>query len=112
MNTEERFMNQDLSLIELYEQSSDSFVNVIKNRKEYPGLFDVSQILKEDYMKGIDIISFILKKYPKSLTDREVYIILMNVMDGNVSDDFIDSLERLLKSPRYKCEVKNRRAKY
>jgi len=65
------------TLLELYEHDQDMFIDLINNRKKNWGLFDVTKSLDEDFAKALDMISFIVSRFPQSLTEREVYVILM-----------------------------------
>jgi hypothetical protein len=102
------------TLLELYEHDQDMFIDVIHNRKKNcGGIYDVSKSLDEDSYKALDMISFIVSKFPQSLTEREIYLILMktsNPQDSAILPrETLDKMEKMLKNPRYKTEVSNYR---
>jgi hypothetical protein len=104
------------SLLELYEHDTDMFLDLLKNRKNNWGLVDVTMSLDEDYTKAIDMISFIVSRFPQSLTEREIYHILMktsNPEDSSVILHYtiLDRMEKMLKNPRYKSDVRMLRSK-
>jgi hypothetical protein len=103
------------TLLELYEHDQDMFINLIKNRKKNWGLFDITKSLDEDFTKALDMISFIVSRFPQSITEREVYFILMKTSNPNDSPIFhyaiLDKMEKMLKNPRYKSDVRTLRNK-
>jgi hypothetical protein len=108
---EEPMLSVMPTLLELYEKDPDMFVKLIENRKKHWGLFDVGKSLDEDYIKALDMISYILSRFPKSLTEREIYYILMrtsNPKDSPVIFHYtiLDRMEKMLKNPRYKSDVR------
>jgi hypothetical protein len=96
------------TILELFLGDQDMFISLIKERKN-TNLFDISKSLEENHTKALDMISFIIKNYPKSITEREAYKILMTVMvnDNKVylSNDIISKLEMKIKNPRWKMEI-------
>jgi hypothetical protein len=99
------------SLLELYEHDQDMFIDLISNRKKHCGLFDVTKSLDEkNTPKALDMICFIVSKYPESLTERENFIILMRT-SSILPKDILDKMEKMLKKPRYIKTVSNYRAK-
>ena len=103
------------TLLELYEHDQDMFIDLIRNRKKNLGIYDVSKSLDEDYTKALDMISFIVSKYPKSLSEREIYLILIKTSNTEESSvlprEILDKMEKMLKNPRYTTEVRNLRNK-
>jgi hypothetical protein len=99
------------TLLTLYENDPAIFMDIILNRKN-AGLFDVSKSLDEDFGKALDMISFIVSRHPTFLNEREVYHILMKTSNPEESQtilnrDIIVKLEKMLKNPRYKSQVKS-----
>lgn len=103
------------SLLELYEHEPDMFIDMIKNRKKNWSLFDITKSLEEDFGKALDMISFIVSRFPQSLTEREAYFILMKTSNPEESPIFhyeiLDRMEKMLKNPRYKSDVRSLRNK-
>jgi hypothetical protein len=103
------------TLLELYEHDQDMFIDLIQNRKKNWGLFDITKSLDEDFAKALDMISFIVWRFPQSLTEREVYFILMKTSNPKDSPIFhyqiLDKMEKMLKNPRYKSDVRTLRNK-
>lgn len=113
---EEMISSPTLTLLELYEHDNDMFMDLIMDRKNNLGLFDISKSLEENYTKSLDMITFIVSNFPKSLTEREIYLILMRASNPQdcptiLSTDVLDSMEKMLKNPRYKKEVSEYRNK-
>jgi hypothetical protein len=100
------------TLLTLYENDPAIFMDILLNRKKNTGLFDVSKSLDEDFVKALDMISFIVSRHPKFLNEREVYHILMRTYNPeesqiNLNREILDKLEKMLKNPRYKTQVKS-----
>lgn len=113
---EEMMPSPTPTLLELYEHDNDMFMDLIMDRKNNLGLFDISKSLEENYTKSLDMITFIVSNFPKSLSEREIYLIVMRASNPQdcptiLSADVLDQMEKMLKNPRYKKEVSEYRNK-
>jgi len=109
------FLEEEMppSLLEVYENDPAIFMDMLLGRKKNYLLFDVSSSLDENYSKSLDMISFIVSRYPKCLSEREAYHILMRTSNPEESQvlprEILDRLERMLTNPRYKYEIQTLR---
>jgi hypothetical protein len=103
------------TLLELYEHDQETFINLIMNRKKHWGLLDVTKSLDEDFTKALDMISYIVSRFPQSLTEREVYFILMKTSNPKefpvLHYQILEKMEKMLKNPRYKSDIRTLRKK-
>jgi hypothetical protein len=109
------FLEEEMvpSLLEVYENDPAIFMDMLLGRKKNYLLFDVSSSLDENYSKALDMISFIVSRHPKCLSEREAYLILLRTSNPEQSQvlprEILDTLERMLTNPRYKYEIQTLR---
>jgi hypothetical protein len=93
------------TLLNLYENEPAIFIEQLLGRKKNYLLFDVSTSLDENFGKALDMIDFIVARYPSCLSEREAHHILLRTSEV-FPKETLDKLEAILRNPRYKSEIR------